>query len=491
MGIGSRLAEAVGAAWKTAFPVIEASKSVRMVEAAGKTVDEDIGWRRLTGDSNRNLSPVTQARARKMSHWQWQANMLANRLIELPLAYLLAEGVTMTAKDEEANAILDRFWKHPINAMDLKLEKMMREGALDGEQCWPVFVNPYNGAVQLGYLESGLIETVVMDPGNASQPIGVVTTKDGKGKARRFRVIVIGPEEVFTAAAQEIRKTFTDGDCFFFAFNSLMNGGRGRPDLLASADWLDAYERGMFGEIERAELLKLFIWEVTLTGASQAEVDERARKIATPKGRSVRVTNENETWKAVTPGLNAVDTAEGMRMFRNHILGGSTIPEHWYGGGADVNRSTGESMGDPTIKMLTRRQRLWKIILETVGAYVIWRAGDPAGTGDPMVILADPEVVPTANFPELTSKDTTAFATALAQTVSAAAMAVTAGLLSQQTAVALIALVAGQLGLEIDPAAELAAALEDKAKQAEADSFVPPAEDPAAPPAGKDAPAAA
>lgn len=37
---------------------------------------------------------------RDMALYLWEANLLANRLIELPVAYLLAEGVRLTVKDK-------------------------------------------------------------------------------------------------------------------------------------------------------------------------------------------------------------------------------------------------------------------------------------------------------------------------------------------------------------------------------------------------------
>ena len=151
-----------------------------MREAAGTYVDADEDqWRKLTGDANRDLSPMTQDRMQKMAAYLWESNLMANRLIELMVAYLLAEGVKLTCKDDLGQKTLNRFWRDPINNMPLKLAEKVRELALFGEQCYPVFLNEVSGAVRLGYLDPSLIATVVMDPDNASQPIGVVTLYPG------------------------------------------------------------------------------------------------------------------------------------------------------------------------------------------------------------------------------------------------------------------------------------------------------------------------
>lgn len=441
-------------------------------EAAGSTVeDDDEGWRRLTGDSTRDLAPITQRRAREISAWLWQANLLANRIIELPIAFMLADGVKLTVPDPDAQITLNRFWNDPINCMDLKLEKKVRELAIFGEQCYPTFVNEMSGEVRLGYLDPALIETVVSDPGNPEQPIGIVTVKDKHGQARRYRVIVNGDEDVFSQRTQEIRAGFTDGECFYFVVNSLSSGVRGRPDLLASADWLDAYDDFLFGEQDRNKYLRSFVWDVTLKGANDEAVKARAKEITPPSPNSVRVHNDSETWAAVSPALNAADTSESARLLRNHVLGGATLPEHWFGGGGDVNRSTGESMGDPAFKVMSMRQRVIKHILEEIGRYVLRQKAVAEKLN---IDFGQPDQQVNATFPEMISRDTTKYASALQQVVTAVAMAVDRKFMASGLALQIIAAVAGQLGVDIDPDQALADAADEAGKKAEADVFTDP-----------------
>lgn len=454
----------------------EAEQSARLVEAAGATIDpdDDEGWRRLSGDVSRDLSPLSQDRMREAALYLWDANLLANRIIELPLAYMLGEGVELRAMAPEMQAAITRFWNDPINQMDVKLPKKVRELALFGEQCWPTFVNELSGHVRLGYLDPALIATVVVDPDNAEQPIGVVTLKDRKGAARRYRVIVNGPEgELFTERTRQIRETFTDGECFFFTVNDLSVSRRGRSDLRAPADWVDAYDQFLFGEIERYNFLRAFVWDVTIAGADEAKVRQKAREIKPPRAGSVRVHNEQELWKAESPDIKAGDTAEGARLFRNHVLGGSTIPEHWFGGGGDVNRATGESMGEPTFKTFSLRQRYLKHVLEMMGRYVIRQKLKAEIDDEPA--WDDARLAVEARFPEMTARDTTRYAASLAQVVTGVAIAIDKGLMTEATAVALVATIAGQLGVEIDPKKELedarAAAAGRRARQADDDAF--------------------
>ena len=453
----------------------EPEKETPLREAApaalGVTIDSDEeNWRPLSTDTRRDLSPVSQQRMRDMALYLWESNLLANRLIELPLAYMLAEGVNLRCDDTENNKVLKRFWRDPINNLKIKIVKKVRELALYGEQCYPTFVNEHSGHVRLGYLDPAQIATVVIDPDNPEQPIGIVTVKDRKGIARRYKVIVNGDEaELFTQRTRDIRATFTDGEAFYFTVNDLSNGRRGRSDLLAQIDWLDGYDQFLFGELDRSSFLRAFIWDVTYTGATPEEIKKYASELVAPNPGSVRVHNEQVAWNAVSPDLKASDSEGVARLFRNHMLGGGTLPEHWFGGGGNVNRATAGEMGDPTFKMFSMRQNYIKSMLEDMGIYALRQAELAAGHSEPD--LEDERFEVEAIFPELTTRDNSAYAQALQQIVAAAAMAVSNKFITAETAIRLINAIAGRIGVEIDAEAELKAVLLAASKKQEGDTF--------------------
>lgn len=407
---------------------------------------------------------------REIAYFLWRANPLANRAVELPLAYILSDGIRLTVDNDEAQGWIDAFWRDPINRMDLNLPKMMRELALYGEQCWPAFTNEVSGAVRIGYLDPEQIATVVRDPDNGRQPIGIVTRRDQKGRARRYKVIVNGDDaELFTRRAQDIRATFTDGECFYVTVNDLQNGN-GHSDLLPLSDWVDGYDQFLFGELERVLSSRAFVWDVTLKGATQEEVDRRAGQIGAPKPGSVRVHNDAEEWAAASPDLKATDSSETGRLFRNHVLGGVTLPEHWYGGGGDVNRSTGDSMSEPTFKIFAMRQVLIKHTLEEIGTYVVRRRREAAGGKAPAP--DDAAFLVKAEFPEMISRDTTRTTASLQQVVASVVSALDRSLITEELALRLIHSVASRLGVDFDPRAELEAARTEVGQQA--DLFAPP-----------------
>ncbi len=453
---------------KAEAPASEAT--ARVVEAAGVTAEDD-GWRRLGGDKGRDLAPMQQERMQKLGAMLWESNRIANRLIELPVAFLLGEGVTLEADDEEAQAWLDKFWLDPINRLDLNLEKHLRELFIFGEQLWPVFVNPVSGAVRLGKIDPSQIKEVITDPDNAAIAIGVLVSRPNGGK-KLLRVIYNGDEEdMFGIAACKRREAMTDGDCFFWRINDLSNGKRGRSDILSAIDMSDAYEELVFGEIEGAVTKRQVVWDVTIKNATPEEIAERAKTIETPGPNSIRIHNDSEVWGCLTPDLKAADADGIARLARNHILSGSTVPEHWFGGGGDVNLATASSMGEPTYKIFSQKQRFLKAILEEVAKFVIRQRLDALGL---LGMAADEVFIPRAVFPELTARDVSKYATALQQVVVSVVQAVQAGVMAEETGIRLIAMVAGLLGLEIDPVAELETARKEAAARRERDAFSMP-----------------
>ncbi|WP_246609869.1 hypothetical protein [Comamonas fluminis] len=463
---------------ETAEPSEVPSQPQPVREAVSAQSNGEEGWRRLSGGlesiNERDLAPMAQDRMQKLAEYLWQSNLLANRLTELPLAYLLAEGVSLQCKDEEHQKLINQFWSDPINNWPLKLQGRVRALGLLGEQCYIANVREGDGFVRLGYLDPRQIATVVNDPGNPEQPIGVVTKRDNRGRQYKYRVIVLGEDsELFSENTCRIRaEEFTDGECLLYQLNKFPNGSRGRSDLLGQMDWLDAYDEFLFNELDRIGYLRSFVWDVELKGADDNAVKAYEKTFVPPGPNSTFVHNDSVKLEAKSPSLQAADTSQSARLLRNHVLGGSTMPEHWFGGAGDVNRAVGAEMGEPTFKMYSMRQAFLRIMLEEIGRHVLLcQARTKGETPD----WSQDKWQVTAVFPELLNRDITKFAAAMQQLVSSVVQMIDAGLMTEETALKIVADVAQRFGQDFDAKAELEAAREEaearQAKRAAADVF--------------------
>lgn len=438
---------------------------------AGIDSDEHL-YRSLTG-SSRDITPLTQDRVLQLASYLFESNPLARRIVELTKDFVVGDGFTQHSPIPEIQAVLDRFWTDPITNLTMTQHLKVLELGLYGEQIFPAFVNEVTGHVRLGVIDPLLVSRVVHDPDNVTIPIGIImksttvpgTTIDGA----RYRIIYPASDaDLFTSHTQAIRKTFDDGECFYFATNKLTGFSRGRSDLLSLIDWLDGYDRYLFDTMERPALMNAFIWDVTLTGASQQKVDDwTLRHSAPPKPGTVRVHNEKEKWEATTPDLKSSDGQIGARLIRNHVLGGSGTPAHFYSEAEDINKSVGAEMAAPVFRRLSVRQHLCTQMFVTLCRYQILKAIEPVpGRKGPLweyqtVTLPgeNREIPATEAFhiqpSAINPKDLQRASAVLNSVAQAVNLALLTKTMKPETAVKLLAVAANEMGVDVNPHDEL------------------------------------
>lgn len=149
----------------------------------------------------------------------------------------------------------------------------------------------------------------------------------------------------------------------------MTNSPRGRSSYLSVADWLDVYEQFLFDYSDKWPQFNSFVWDMKVEGGDNSAIQEQLKNFSKKSG-SVFGHNEKVSLNAITPDLKSADAAEGARLFRNHILGRWGFPEHWFGGGGDVNRATASEMDQPALKIMSQKQLNVKYILEDMCTYV-------------------------------------------------------------------------------------------------------------------------
>jgi len=410
-------------------------------------VDADMeGWRRLSGNLERDLLPMAQDRVLQIVYYLYETDPLARRIIQMSRDYVVAEGVRFEAKDDRVHQVLDRFWNDPINKLDLHFPEEVLELGLWGEQCYPVYVNPVSGFVRKGYLDPARIAEVHLDPDNAR----VVRSLElhGIGEAAARTLSVVAPD--LNAYGQTYG--FNTGDCIYFKINSVTTASRGRSDLVALADYLDMYNQFLFNRGERAAFGNAWIWDVLVKGAKDKDLKEFLEKNPSPKPASIRAHNENVEWNCVAPDLKAQDASIDGRMIKNYVLGGAGFPEHFFAEGGNANQATAKEMGEPVIKHLASRQCQVKAMLQAQLEFVIDQAQMrrvlPAGINRGYDLF----------FPELSTKDLATIGTVMLQAAQALMIAETQGWVKPEGAARAFCEIASLLGAEIEPAEDIAEA---------------------------------
>jgi len=149
------------------------------------------GYRRLSGQDGwlaRDLTPMGQDTMLELAYYLYDTSGLVKRFVRDTSNFVLGEGISIDLQNDDeagsAKAVLDAFWKS--NKLDLRLHQRIEFLCLLGEQCWPVWVNPYSGKVMLGYIDPGNIEVVDESWAFRTSPIALCCADDPMGPRNRF-----------------------------------------------------------------------------------------------------------------------------------------------------------------------------------------------------------------------------------------------------------------------------------------------------------------
>ncbi len=377
--IRQRIGEAVMGRGRVAALSSEVKKSViaemkedkNLREAISVDREEDRDFRPITGKLKRDLTPLTQDRMFEICFYLYDSNPFAHRILEMTKDFVVGEGITYKAADDEVQKVLDKFWNDPINGWDLKQGQKVLELGLYGEQYYPTAVNEVDGAVRLGYLDPQGVFEVKTDPNNVEIQTKVIRKAlDEESSAIKtdYDVIAVDEKKNSKTSGKLV------GEIFAFQINKVANATRGRSDLFALADWIDGYDQFLFNRLERSHLMNVFLWDVELKGMKQKDIDKWLRDQGVPQPASIRAHNEYVKWSTIVPDLGASDASEEAKLFRNQILGGGGLPPHWYAGGEGITRATALEMSTPVMKRLKTRQKYFKYMITLIFKYVIDQA---------------------------------------------------------------------------------------------------------------------
>jgi hypothetical protein len=435
---GFRLADAAAAE--------RASAEVPLREAAGRQ-GEDVAFRPITADARRELSPLTIDRMHEIASYLYLHNPIARRLIALIREWVVGEGVSVHSGNELTQAYLLDHWTSRSAGWQLRIEQRCGELWLFGEQCWPVWWNQFNGQARLGVLDTRRIGYVVVDPENVLTPIGIVTKSLAGIPERRIR-LVRRDDDVLSEAGDRELATFNDGEAFFFTVNNLSTTTRGVSELFHLADSIDGYEQLLYSILRQEQIASNYIFDVTLDGLDQKGIDAWLKDRRPPRPLSIRAHNEKEKWELAGPKMDtAASRAETARLQRNHVLGGAGVPEHYYGGGGDVNRAAAAEMGGPFEKAMTARQLTFRRVIEDVLVAQV-ESGIRCGALREADDVRDLRV----GMPDLSTRDLSRVGAAMAAFAASLAQGMEQGLVDRNTAGRVLASLFSQAGVEVDPA---------------------------------------
>jgi hypothetical protein len=439
--------------WTATDPVVAEAQTMKAL------MKEDLEWRRV-GSSATDLAPWDHEKMQKIVLNLYRRNHWGARLLEVIVDFVWGDGITVSADSEDEaeteaiQEVIDDFWFDPLNDLSRQMEQTILEWNLWGEVCMPVLKNDADGRIRLGWITPSAIHSVIPDKLGRPHTIEIADEYSEQVGQDKLRVIQIDPE------TGEM-----EGDCFFFTINTVRGAFRGVSELYSAADWLDVLVNSLKANADRTKLSNHFIWDVEVKGMDEERLTQwKKDHAAAPAPNSVRVHNENVTWKAESPNLGAVDFAQHIQTLKSFIMAGFGYPNHWFGSGDDANKATASVMAEPTRKSLKRKQKQVKWMISDILRYVLYSAKKAGRLAESVDLSKDPFVV---QIPDVGGSDAAVAAASTQGFINAVAGAESSGFLSTDTAIEITALVLSETGIEIDPATEKEKIAADAEKEAD------------------------
>lgn len=331
----------------------------------GSTIDpDDYAYRPLTaGPRGNNLPSYQHGKMLSVARYLGRTNAVGARLLTVTSDFVYGEGAGYSTQNELVKDVLDAHWRDPINDWDRHGPSRLRRYFRDGCMLMPLFPTQGTGHMTVGTVPADWIDHVDTDPENWEN-VTSVTLKKRAVDAVAGKTYTIVNRRMSAAELAGV----SNPALYWSSGND--DGQRGISLLYPIADYLDLLDQLLFSEVERALLLKAFVWDVTLDGMEPnqiaAWVKNNPSMASGPKPGSVFAHNQQISLNAITPSLGTGELADFIRFLRNHVLGYLGMPEHWYSEGGDVNRSVGTVMAEVPRKRFTALQDEWRFILQDV-----------------------------------------------------------------------------------------------------------------------------
>ena len=423
---------------KEAYKIAVGLKEFDLTSALGKSAD--IGFRRLSQKSDKELSPLEWRRQMAIAHFLWLQNPVAFRLVELMTDFVMGDGFTWEAEDESIKKILTEHWEDPDNDWENRLTQFGSELSMFGVIVLKPFINTVNGHVKLAPIDPGWIIEVVPHP-----------HKPGVAEALRIQRLdgTTATWKIISRDNDPTSPTFNKliGEVFYFPINKLSFTIQGSSDLFRLSDWLDAYDQFLYHTMERIVFLNSHIYDITIEDANETVVKAKVAELELnpPKAGSFRVHSDKEKWEALAPKINSAEITDIATLIKMLVFGSAGVPAHWFGDGSDANLATAKEMSAPILRKFKRRQKVWKNIIGTVFDFVI----------DQALIAKRPGITEKTNrshqviAPDLSATDVNEFITALKNLTETLVISEDAGYIDKPTAQKVWAQQASEVGVEV------------------------------------------
>lgn len=411
---------------------------------------EDLSWTNLSSDDRGAALDDPHELRRdtiKRNRTYRRKHPLAKQAFRLLSHYVLGQGVTVKANNKALVAkIVDEFMGDPINQRTFTSHSALVEALdvlfTDGSLFLLLFPDTDKGTVQMGTVDSLLVEDIVYDPENWRIPLWYKVRKltskyDFKqgvwepGESgqyvwyRDWRNDSDKPDSTLSDSATSMQPPtglVAKGLVYHVARDH--RGKFGEPEMSAAIDWLKAHKDFMEDRATISRAAAQIAWRKKRKGPA-SDVAAQVQKLqstlvnnissweSNPPGASGQTIVENEgsqmDWvKTDTGAGNALSDERLLRMMVGSALG---VMNHYFGDEASANLATATAMELPMLKSYQAWQKTLEDVLGEVLEFVLATAHEAGRIGarddsakytdevkNPKSVLSTPSATPLSEF---------------------------------------------------------------------------------------------
>jgi len=391
-----------------------------------RTQIQEQGWMRLDGSGAQEFSRADLGTLVAQCRAAYLKNPLVNRAVEIAALYVWGQDLSVTAEDENVQAVVDRFWRDNQATLTGQQASRLLEVELEvtGNVFLALFPDRVTGTVKVRGVPMEEIVEIVTNPEDRAEVWyyrrrWTERAIDGKTTDRE----ALYPDWRYAPADQPTSVAGTDGTAIDIRWESPLvhvKAGAfphwrwGVPEVYAALDWARAYKEQLEDDATRSRALARFAWNLTTKGGRTA-VAAAKTKLGTTLASTSGETNPPPAAGSTFIGGDGVDLnpirvagatldpdhSRPARLMASAALG---IPDHFF----DANQSnlaTSKTLDRPTELRFTERREVWIDVFSGLVDFAI--DADLAATrGILPKTITDEQRAVDLSFPSLLERET-------------------------------------------------------------------------------------
>lgn len=358
---------------------------------------EDRDWQRLSGESDRDFSRAALRKINALARLYWIKNPIIKQGVAIQTRYVFGQGMTMQARNQTVNEVLQAFADDPKNQAELTTHqaRMVKETELQlfSNVFFVFFTNVSTGRVRIRTIHPDEVEDVIYNPEDSKEPWYYVRTwqrtawSPTTGQKASISETAYYPDWRYkpigghptSIGGHPVR---VNEPVYHVAVNKLSDMRFGVSEVYASIDWVKAYKDFLTDWATIVRSYSRFAWQMTTKGGARGVAAAKTKLGTTlsassgvdrnppPIAGSTFVNTEGVDMKPIKTAGATTSADDGRRLM---LMGcaGLGIFEHYFGDPSTGNLATATAMERPMELMFRDRQTLWADVHRNIANYVI------------------------------------------------------------------------------------------------------------------------